>query len=393
MAVSRRRRTVPGDTLATADAAEIVLDGLITAARAALHHQTHAEPDTVVERVLDDRLPLADPATRERLARRLRAELTGLGAFDEWLDDPRVSEVIVNAGSQLWVERDGALERVGELPSGQAEALIERIVSPLGLRLDRSTPIVDARLAQGARLCAVGPPVSPDGTCCSIRRFRPHHLRLDDFAAAPVADLLADLVEARVNLVVAGPTSSGKTSLLNVLAAQVDTGERMITIEDTAELRLEHPHVVRLEARRDTHEAVAAVTIGELVRAALRLRPDRIVVGEVRGGEALDMVQALNTGHDGSMTTCHANSPVDALRRLESMVLIGAPGWPLSAVREQVHSALDVVVQLGRSPQGERRVVAVAEVLPPGRPDETRERVRTLADGRSVLGDLTRRRR
>ncbi len=363
------------------------LAAIVDEARRILRSSPGADERTLVERLLDARLPLLDPPGRASLAARVHAELTGLGALQAWLADPSVTEVIVNAGTELWVDRDGSPELVGRLPTGQLDTVIERIISPLGLRLDRSAPIVDARLADGSRLCAVVPPISPDGTCCSIRRFRPRRLRLDDFAPPPVADLLAELVDRRANIVVAGPTSSGKTSLLNVLAGSTDPGERLITIEDTAELDLDHPHVVRLEARRHRHEAVEAVTIGELVRTALRLRPDRLVVGEVRGGEASEMIQALNTGHDGSLTTCHANSPADALRRIESLVLIGAPGWPLAAVREQVHSALDVVVQLGRSADGRRSVAAVAEVAPvPALDAGAGERVRMLADGGRVVG-------
>ncbi len=338
---------------------------IAAAARAELRDRPEARAEEVVVRHVARHHPLLDDRRRAVLCEDVLAELTGLGPLQRWLATPGVTEVIVNAGTEIWVDRNGRPERVGSLAAGQIEGLIERIIAPLGLRLDRTSPIVDARLPDGARLCAVIPPISPDGTCCSIRRFRPQPFELFDFAEPAIGELLVELVAVRANLVISGPTSSGKTSLLNALASTVDRGERLVTIEDTAELHLAHPHVVRLEARRDRHEAVTPITIGDLVRTALRLRPDRLVVGEVRGGEAFDMVQALNTGHDGSMTTCHANSPLDALRRIESMVLVGSPSWPMAAVREQVHSAIDAVVQLGRTGDGRRRVVAIGEVVPP----------------------------
>jgi pilus assembly protein CpaF len=271
------------------------------------------------------------------------------------------------------------------LAPGQADQLVERIVAPLGLRIDRTAPVVDARLPDGSRVHAVVAPLAVDGTCVCIRRFAARAWPLGAFATDEVVALLSWAVEARCNVVVSGATSSGKTSLLNALAGMVPRRERIITIEDAAELRLPGEHVVRLESRPATAEGIGAVATRQLLRAALRMRPDRLVVGEVRGAEALDMVQALNTGHDGSLATCHANSAVDALRRVESMVLEGAPALPLVAVREYVHSSIDLVVHTARAGGGRRRVVEVAEVQP-----DPERGVRVLAD-RARLVDEPRR--
>jgi pilus assembly protein CpaF len=237
------------------------------------------------------------------------------------------------------------------------------VLLPLGLRVDRTAPLVDARLADGSRVNAVVPPLAIDGPCLTIRRFGVRAIGLDELAAPDVAAFLRASVVARRNVVVAGGTGAGKTTLLNALAACLPPGERVVTIEDAAELRLPLEHVVRLEARPANAEGAGAVSVRALVRNALRMRPDRIVVGEVRGPEALDMVQAMNTGHDGSLSTCHANGPADALRRLETMILTGAPGLPLAAVREQLAASIDLVVHVARRPGGDRRVVAVSEVV------------------------------
>jgi pilus assembly protein CpaF len=243
--------------------------------------------------------------------------------------------------------------------------LVERVLAPLGLRLDRSSPLVDARLPDGSRLHAAIPPLAIDGPCVTIRRFGASAVPLEGFGVDPrSAAFLRWSVTAGWNLVVAGGTSSGKTTLLNALSGAISGGERIVTIEETAELRLEQPHVVRLEARPPNAEGAGAVSVRELVRAALRMRPDRVIVGEVRGSEALDMLQALNTGHDGSMSTVHANGPTEALSRLETLVLLAGGGLPLEAVRAQLTAAVDGVVQVARRPGGVRRVEAVAEVTP-----------------------------
>jgi len=308
--------------------------------------------------------PLLSAAGRGRLVAEVLADVSGLGQLEPLLADPRVTEIMVNGPGRVWVERAGRLERVPlDLAAGAIEHLIEKVVSPLGLRVDRSSPLVDARLPDGSRVNAIVPPLALDGPCLTVRRFGARAIALDAFAPPSVAALLAWAVGARLNLLVSGGTGAGKTTLLNALAACIPPSERVITVEDAAELRLPGEHVVRLEARPANAEGAGEIRIRELVRNALRMRPDRIVVGEVRGPEALDMLQAMNTGHEGSLSTCHANSPDDALRRLETMVLMGDVNLPLAAVRGQLTSALDVVVQVARRPEGARRVVAVSQVL------------------------------
>ena len=314
---------------------------------------------------------------------RVRARIRGVGPLEPLLADPAVTDVLVNGPGPVWVERAGRLACTDIVLDRPAiDLLVERVVAPLGLRADRSTPIVDARLADGSRVHVVLPPVAVDGPSVTIRRFGATTLPIDAFCAAPVADLLRWVIDARLNMVVSGATGAGKTTLLNAACGCLPDGERVVTIEDAAELRLPGDHVVRLETRPASPDGLPAVPIRELVRAALRMRPDRLVVGEVRGGEALDMVQAMNTGHDGSLSSCHANSPSDALRRIETMALAGGADLPLDALREQVAGAIDVVVHVARGDRGQRRVVAVAEVsADPSDPARTRR----LADGTSVL--------
>jgi pilus assembly protein CpaF len=300
-----------------------------------------------------------------------------------------------NGAGPVWVERSGRLERLALwLSADDVALLIERVLTPLGLRADRTAPLVDARLADGSRVNVVIPPLAIDGPCLTIRRFGARAVTLDHVAVPPVAAFLRSAVEARLNIVVSGGTGAGKTTLLNALAACLPAEERIVTIEDAAELRLPLTHVVRLEARPSNAEGAGTVHVRDLVRNALRMRPDRIVVGEVRGAEALDMVQAMNTGHEGSLSTCHANSPTDALRRLETMVLSGAAGLPLAAIREQLAASVDLVVHVARRPGGARRIVDVAEVVPLG--DEPGLRplsVRRLADERAMVAELQRARR
>lgn len=325
---------------------------------------------------------------------RVRARIGGVGPLEPLLGDPAVTDVLVNGPGPVWVERHGRLAQTSVVV-GRADIalLIERIVAPLGLRADRTTPIVDARLPDGSRAHIVLPPIAVDGPSVAIRRFAATSVPLDAFCPAPVADLLREAVEARLNVVVSGATGAGKTTLLNALCACLPPGERVVTIEDAAELRLPGSHVVRLEARPATPDGLPAVPIRELVRAALRMRPDRLVVGEVRGGEALDMVQALSTGHDGSLSSCHANGPADALRRVETMALTGAGELPLAAVRQHVAAAVDLVVHVARGAGGRRRVVAVVEVDEAGDADEgagSAARTRPLATADAVLAGPTR---
>lgn len=338
------------------------LDELLAAVCRAAADQ-RGEVAAVVAEHVDRLAPLLAPADRAAMIDRAVARLDGLDVLDDHLRDPDVDEVMVNAGREVWVDRAGVLAQVADLEPGVADVVLERVLAPLGRRLDRTHPIVDARLPGGARLCAVVAPVAVDGTTLSIRRHRPRRVPLAAFAAPPVAALLADVVARRANLLVSGATSAGKTTLLAALLAHAAPADRLVVIEDTTELELPGRHAVRLEALRPIADTIQPIDLSALVRAALRLRPDRLVVGEFRGDEVLAVVQALNTGHDGSLSTCHANSALDALRRVETLVLAAAPAWPLRAIRRHVSRCLDMVVHVARRPDGSRRVVEVAEVV------------------------------
>ena len=316
------------------------------------------------------------------------AERSPFGGLERWLTDPAVDEVIVNGGGQVWVERCGTLQRVATMSSAAVTGAIEHILRPIGRRLDRSNPTVDARLPDGSRVCAVLEPIAVDGACLTIRRFALRSLPLSAFANEKVAQLLHSVVASRCNVLVSGATSSGKTTLLNTLAGLVPATERIITLEDIAELRLDHLHVVRLEARPANAEGSGEVTLAQLLRTALRMRPDRLVIGEIRGAEAVQLVQAMNTGHDGSMATVHANSALDAVARLCSLVLQEVPGWPLDAIHDQVRRSIDVVVHVGRGADNQRRVIEVREcdVVSGG------VNLRRLADRSDVLAPLRRQR-
>ncbi len=324
------------------------------------------DPTSLVQDEVRRLAPLCSPEEQLSLADRAVAHLRGLGELDAYVRDDAVDEVLVNAGREIWVDRDGALHYVGSLGADGVDLLIERVLAPLGRRVDRTSPIVDARLADGARVCAVLPPIAVDGPMLSIRRFRRDVLPLEAFTGDGGSALLRHVLHARCNLIVSGATSSGKTSLVAALLSRIDPGQRLVVVEDTTELPLRHPHAVRLEARPPTVDGPGAVDLAELVRTALRLRPDRLVVGEVRGDEVLALVQAMNTGHDGSVSTCHANGPADALLRLESLVLQAAPTWPLAAIRHQLARSIDVVVHVERDADGRRRIIEIAEVMPPG---------------------------
>lgn len=366
----------------------------------------HALRDTLHRRLLDspfDPALLERPELRARLARMLREEapllaasiadvvldelvddVGGLGPLEPLLDDPAITEIMVNGANRVFIEREGRIAPVVcEIDAATIVRVVERVIAPLGLRLDRSSPMVDARLADGSRLHAVLPPLAPDGPCVSIRRFGARAVPLTAFGIEPaIVGFFDAMVRAGWNIVVSGATSSGKTTCCNALARAIDPTERIVTIEETAELRLEQPHVVRLEARPANAEGTGAVSVRDLVRSALRMRPDRIVVGEVRGGEALDMLQACNTGHDGSLSTVHANSPDDALARIETLALGSEVRLPLPAIRQQLVSAIDAVVQVRRGRDGRRAVVAVAE-LGRGRGPRTRTLL-TRVDSRLV---------
>jgi len=309
-----------------------------------------------------DRVALG-PADARRLVAGIVDDTVGLGPLDSLLRDRGVTEVIANGPDRVYAERSGRLvrESVAFRDEEHLRQVIDRVVSSVGRRVDESSPMVDARLPDGSRVNAVLPPIALDGPLLTIRKFARAPFRVDDLVAAgsltpAQADLLERCVRGRLNIVVSGGTGTGKTTLLNALAGFIDPAERIVTVEDAAELRLPQPHVARLESRPPNVEGRGEVTLRALVRNALRMRPDRIVVGEVRGGEALDMLQAMNTGHDGSLTTVHASSPADAVRRIETMALMAGLDLPHLAVREQVASAVDVIVHLVREGDGSRRV-------------------------------------
>lgn len=346
------------------------LDELAEALRGRLIARARAGEPADVRGFVDREGAALSEAEREALYERVQRLATGLGPLEPLLTDPAVDEVMVNGPGEVYVERRGRVERTDVAFAGEGELLhaIERILAAVGRRVDEAQPLCDARLGDGSRVNVVIPPLALDGPCLTIRRFRARGFSLDDLVAngtlaAPLAGFLAGCVRARASILVSGGTGSGKTTTLNALSGAIPEGERIVTIEDAAELRLRQRHVVRLEARPASLEGRGEVTIRQLVRNALRMRPDRIVVGEARGAEALDMLTALNTGHEGSLTTVHANAPEDALRRLETLALMAGIGLPHAAVREQVASALDLVVHQARLPDGSRRVEAVAEVV------------------------------
>ena len=308
-----------------------------------------------------------DPA---RLEKEIYDEAMRLGPLEDFLADEAITEIMVNGPGQVFVERNGRIELTGQtfMDDESVLGVIERIVAPIGRRIDESQPYVDARLPDGSRVNAIISPLSLIGPCITIRKFSKRALTVDDFIAfgtwtRSAAEFLRLCVIMRKNIVVAGGTGSGKTTLLNVLSGFIPPTDRIVTIEDAAELRLVQPHVIRLEARPPNIEGRGAITIRDLVRNALRMRPDRIIVGECRGGESLDMLQAMNTGHDGSLTTVHANSPRDVISRLETMVLMSGLELPSRAIREQIASAIDLVVHESRLSDGSRKVTCISEVV------------------------------
>ena len=312
--------------------------------------------------------PLALPQ-RQLLARRIEDEVLGLGPLEPLLSDPTISDILVNGAKSVFVERRGKLEPTTITFHNDAHLMniIDRIVSAVGRRVDESSPMVDARLADGSRVNAIIPPLAIDGPMLSIRRFAVERLGIADLLkfgtlTQPVADVLRAIVIGRLNVVISGGTGAGKTTMLNVMSGFIPATERIVTIEDSAELQLQQPHVVRLETRPPNIEGKGEVPQRELLRNSLRMRPDRIVVGEVRGGEALDMLQAMNTGHDGSLTTVHANTPRDALGRIETMVSMTGIAFPIRALRAQISSAINIVIQVQRGDDGRRRVTSVQEI-------------------------------
>jgi pilus assembly protein CpaF len=306
---------------------------------------------------------------KERFYREIQDEVLGLGPIEPFMHDPTVSDILVNSYGQVYVERLGKLEQTGARFKDDAHVrkVIDRIVSAVGRRIDESCPMVDARLPDGSRVNAIIPPVSVDGPALSIRRFAVDPLEMDDLIflrtlIPEVADLLKGIVTARLNVLISGGTGTGKTTLLNVLSRFIPSDERILTIEDSAELQLKQEHVVRLETRPSNIEGKGEIAQRDLVRNSLRMRPDRIIVGEVRGAEVLDMLQAMNTGHDGSLTTIHANSPRDALLRLETLVAMAGLNIPNEAVRRYISSAINVIIHIARLVDGSRKVVSLQEI-------------------------------
>jgi pilus assembly protein CpaF len=331
--------------------------------------QAHAEVSRLAETLLSqDAMPLS-VAERERLVNDVQHELFGLGPLEPLLADSTISDILVNSHRTIYIERRGKLERtdVSFKDDEHLMRVIERIVSSVGRRIDESSPMVDARLQDGSRVNAIIPPLSIDGPVLSIRRFGSEPLRMDKLIeykalTREIAEMLQMCVTARLNTLISGGTGAGKTTLLNALSAYIPDTERIVTIEDSAELQLQQPHVVRLETRPSNIEGKGEVAQRDLVKNALRMRPDRIVIGEVRGGEAIDMLQAMNTGHDGSLTTIHANTPRDALSRLETMIQMTGMNLSERAMRQQIASALDVVLQVARLSDGTRRVTSISEI-------------------------------
>ncbi len=332
--------------------------------------QLRRETEALLEEILadhDDEIPSG--IDRAQLHADVLNEAVGLGPLERLLADDSITEVMVNRANQIFVERNGRLELSDcTFTSDHAVlSVIERIISPLGRRIDESSPMVDARLKDGSRVNAIIPPLAIKGPSLTIRKFAKKRLRFEDLIRfgsldEPMVEFLRVCVEQRKNIIVSGGTGSGKTTLLNVLSNFIPMNERIVTVEDAAELQLNQPNLVSLESRPPNLEGKGAITIRDLVRNALRMRPDRIVVGECRGGEALDMLQAMNTGHDGSLTTAHANSPRDVLSRIEVMVMMAGMELPVSAIREQIASAVDIIVQQARFPCGSRKVTHITEV-------------------------------
>ncbi len=339
-------------------------------ADAAAGRPQRGELAQAVEELVDREAAILPAGERAQIAARILRDTVGLGPLEELLDDPDVEEVMVNGPADVYVERRGRIEATEVRFADEAELRnsIERILAPLGRRVDELSPMVDARLADGSRVNVVIPPLAVDGPAVSIRRFsaaRPDPRRLVELGtlSESMHDLLAEAVRARRSLLISGGTGGGKTTLLNALSSFVSAAERIVTIEDAAELRLQQPHVVRLESRPASVEGRGEVTIRDLLRNALRMRPDRIVIGEVRGAEALDLLTALNTGHRGALSTVHANSPADALRRLETLALMAGIGLPHAAIREQLGRGFELVVHLDRLANGRRVVAEIAEVV------------------------------
>ena len=343
-----------------------------TARSAALSGREVPPVESAIAELVGRDAALLSLEARNRIRELIERDAIGLGPLEELLLDPSVDEVLVVGHDRVWIERNGRLERtdVAFADPQELDDAIERLLAPLGRRVDALSPMADARLADGSRVNVTIPPLALDGACLSIRRFGEERPSLEELVALGTlsedeAGRLIESIASRANILISGGTGAGKTTLLNALSAHIDPSERIVTIEDAAELRLVQEHVVRLESRPPNLEGKGEVAIRDLLRNALRMRPDRLLIGEVRGDEALDLVTALNTGHDGALSTVHANSPDDALSRLEMLAAIAAPRFQPGLIRSQLARALDLVVQIDRSPSGERRVSAIAPVREP----------------------------
>ena len=323
----------------------------------------------LVERLLSEEAMVVNDSERASLVRDIQHEMLGLGPLEPLLADPTISDILVNGHSQVYVERRGKLERTDIRFADDAHLMkiIDKIVSRVGRRIDESSPMVDARLPDGSRVNAIIPPVALDGPIVSIRRFAVIPLKIEDILqyktlTPEMASILQGLAKAKVNMLISGGTGSGKTTMLNILSGYIPASDRMVTIEDAAELQLQQPHVVRLETRPPNIEGKGEVTQRSLVKNALRMRPDRIILGEVRGAEAVDMLQAMNTGHEGSLATIHANTARDALSRLENMIGMAGLNLPPKAARQQISSAITAILQIGRLADGKRKVMSIQEI-------------------------------
>ena len=341
----------------------------LTKLSALTQEQVHIEVSRLAEVVLAQEGAPLSAAEREKLVNDVQHELFGLGPLEPLLADPTISDILVNRHNTIYIERRGKIEATNVTFKDDEHLMrvIERIVSSVGRRIDESSPMVDARLQDGSRVNAIIPPLSIDGPVLSIRRFGAEPLRMaalieNQALTKDIADMLQMCVNARLNCLISGGTGAGKTTLLNALSAYIPEDERIVTIEDSAELQLQQPHTVRLETRPPNIEGRGEVTQRDLVKNALRMRPDRIVIGEVRGGEAIDMLQAMNTGHDGSLTTVHANTPRDALARLETMIQMTGMRLSDRAMRQQVAAAINLVVQVARLSDGSRRITSISEI-------------------------------
>ena len=341
----------------------------LTVASTMAEEQLAQELSHLVEQILQEGKVALNQRERGQMVQDILHEVSGLGPLEPLLKDPTINDILVNSHKQVYVERYGKLERTAVRFRDEAHLrrIIERIVARMGRRVDESSPMVDARLADGSRVNAIIPPCALDGACLSIRKFSKDPLQVSDLVekrslTPEIAELLRGIVRARLNVLISGGTGTGKTTILNILSGFIPTTERIVTIEDAAELQLRQDHVVRLETRPANIEGKGEITQRDLLKNALRMRPDRIVVGEVRGAETVDMLQAMNTGHDGSLTTVHANSARDALTRIETMVAMAGFDLPSKALRHYISSALHVIVQLSRMSDGSRKVVSVQEV-------------------------------